>query len=484
MEIWNHVFMQDEVDGTRESSATLPRKNIDTGSSLERVAMVLQDVGELLRDRPVRAVLEEVADARPAAATAPTNATTSRSGSSASTRRATTFLIADGVQPSNEGRGYILRRMLRRVVSHARRLGIAGRVLRPLVAMRGRAGSATPTRSSSRTARSSSRSLGPRRSASRRRSARAWRCSTRRRARARDGRIVRATTPSACTTRSGSRSSSPRSSPRMPGLRGRRGPVRARCSTSSGARARAAAKKVEIGLDAGARAADRVRGLRAARGRGTDRALLDADHALLEVGRRGPGRCASFLDRTPFYAEGGGQVGDHGDDPHADRRRSASPTPSGPGRHSIMHVGRRRVGRGPRRPGRDRRDRPDPARGHRARAHVDPRVHWTLKHLLGEHARQAGSLVAPGRLRFDFPHPSAVPRDLLEEAELEANRRLARDDALAHLRDLDGRGEGARRRRRCSARSTATSCASWRSATTRRELCGGTHVPRTGHDRA
>ena len=57
-------------------------------------------------------------------------------------------------------------------------------------------------------------------------------------------------------------------------------------------------------------------------------------------------------------------------------------------------------------------------------------IHWTIKHLLGEHARQAGSLVAPGRLRFDFPHPSAVPQELLEEAELEANRRLARDDTV------------------------------------------------------
>jgi alanyl-tRNA synthetase len=63
------------------------------------------------------------------------------------------------------------------------------------------------------------------------------------------------------------------------------------------------------------------------------------------------------------------------------------------------------------------------ARAHSA-THI---VHWTLRHVLGEHARQAGSLVAPGRLRFDFPHHSAVPRDLLEQAEEIANTRVAED---------------------------------------------------------
>jgi alanyl-tRNA synthetase len=63
------------------------------------------------------------------------------------------------------------------------------------------------------------------------------------------------------------------------------------------------------------------------------------------------------------------------------------------------------------------------ARAHSA-THI---VHWTLRHVLGEHARQAGSLVAPGRLRFDFPHHAAVPRDLLEQAEELANMRVAQD---------------------------------------------------------
>ena len=106
-------------------------------------------------------------------------------------------------------------------------------------------------------------------------------------------------------------------------------------------------------------------------------------------------------------------------------------------------------------------------------------IHWTLKHLLGEHARQAGSLVAPGRLRFDFPHPSAVPFELLEEAELEANRRLARDDephifetSMDEAKKLGATmlfdekyGEVVR----------VVEIGDYS-----RELCGGTHVPRTG----
>jgi beta-glucuronidase len=57
-------------------------------------------------------------------------------------------------------------------------------------------------------------------------------------------------------------------------------------------------------------------------------------------------------------------------------------------------------------------------------------LHKALHEVLGEHARQAGSLVQPGRLRFDFPHPSSVPAGQLEEAELLANRRLALDDEV------------------------------------------------------
>ncbi|MGZ8580434.1 MAG: alanine--tRNA ligase-related protein, partial [Actinomycetota bacterium] len=134
MEIWNHVFTQHQVDEHAEIVGDLPAKNIDTGSSLERVAVALQDVGNFFETDLFEPLLDEVqslsgkhygADER--------NDTAIRIiGEHA---RATAFLVADGVQASNEGRGYILRRMLRRVVSSARQLGVEGEVLRPLVAV-------------------------------------------------------------------------------------------------------------------------------------------------------------------------------------------------------------------------------------------------------------------------------------------------------------------------------------------------------------
>src|SRR3990172_3258545 len=123
MEIWNHVFMQDEVDEQETILRELPAKNIDTGASVERVATVLQRVDNVFETDLLRPLLE-VAESL----SGKTHGRDERADVSlkviAEHGRATAFLIADGVQPSNEGRGYVLRRMLRRVVSHARRLGI------------------------------------------------------------------------------------------------------------------------------------------------------------------------------------------------------------------------------------------------------------------------------------------------------------------------------------------------------------------------
>jgi len=116
-----------------------------------------------------------------------------------------------------------------------------------------------------------------------------------------------------------------------------------------------------------------------------------------------------------------------------------------------------------------------------ARAHTSTHiVHWTLKHLLGEHARQAGSLVAPGRLRFDFPHPSAVPLEVLEEAELEANRRLALDDAVriyeTTFDEAKAQGAIALFGEKYGDLVRVVEVGDYS-----RELCGGTHVHRTGN---
>jgi alanyl-tRNA synthetase len=123
----------------------------------------------------------------------------------------------------------------------------------------------------------------------------------------------------------------------------------------------------------------------------------------------------------------------------------------------------------------DRERREATMRAHTA-THV---VHWTLRRVLGEHARQAGSLVAPGRLRFDFPHPSPIPREDLERAEELANLRLAEDAEVRALHttldEAKAMGAIALFGEKYGDRVRVVEIGDWS-----RELCGGTHVPHTG----
>ena len=132
MEIWNLVFIQDQVDADLKIIGELPAKNIDTGSSLERVATLLQGVDNVFETDAFVPLLE-VAESLSGRHHGHDDRDDVSLKVIAEHGRATTFLIADGVQPANEGRGYILRRMLRRVVTHSRRLGIEGTVLEPLI---------------------------------------------------------------------------------------------------------------------------------------------------------------------------------------------------------------------------------------------------------------------------------------------------------------------------------------------------------------
>ena len=150
----------------------------------------------------------------------------------------------------------------------------------------------------------------------------------------------------------------------------------------------------------------------------------------------------------------------------------------GPGR-AIVHRGV--VESGVVREGEDAYAQVDPdAREATARSHTATHiVHWTVRHLLGEHALQAGSLVVPGRLRFDFSHHQALPRDQLEQLEYEANRRLAEDSAVrAYETTMEyARSQGAialfGEKYGDIVRVVEVGDYS-------RELCGGTHVPHTG----
>ena len=131
MEIWNLVFSQFDSDG-KGHYERLPRPNIDTGMGLERLACVMQGVGNLFEVDTVQSVLhhvEHIADK-----TYGQNEKTDISIRVITDHiRSCTFMVSDGILPSNEGRGYVLRRLLRRAARHGRLLGIQGPFLVDLV---------------------------------------------------------------------------------------------------------------------------------------------------------------------------------------------------------------------------------------------------------------------------------------------------------------------------------------------------------------
>src|SRR5258707_1965023 len=129
IEIWNLVFMQFE-QVTREQRVALPRPSIDTGMGLERIAAVMQGKHDNYDIDLMRALILASADASPSAADGD-HAVSHRV--IADHLRASSFLIADGVLPANDGRGYVLRRIMRRAMRHASRIGVREPLLWRLV---------------------------------------------------------------------------------------------------------------------------------------------------------------------------------------------------------------------------------------------------------------------------------------------------------------------------------------------------------------
>jgi len=478
MEIWNHVFMQDEVDEHQVIVAELPAKNIDTGASVERVATVLQDVDNVFETDLFRPLLE-VAESLSGRKHGGDERTDVSLKVIAEHGRATAFLIADGVQPSNEGRGYLLRRMLRRVVSHARRLGIEGDVMPPIIERTVELfGEAYPELLENQAyveqvATSEEERFGG-------------------------------------TLRQGMTLFEQEVGKAPPGGR-LPGDVVFRLHDTFGfpkELTRELAQDAGLDIDEARfealMAEQRERAKRAAKkGRAEEELAevaaqagrteflgyerLEADARLVALLGDG-GRVSAaeqgaeirfVLDRTPFYAESGGQIGDHGVVRTPSGTIVVTDTTFGPG-DLIVHSGV--VDLGEAREGEevhaevDHHRREATARAHTA-THI---VHWTLRHLLGDHARQAGSLVAPGRLRFDFPHHSAVGWDTLEQAEEIANAKTSADDQVTIYETTfeEARNQGAIALfgEKYGELVRVVEVGDYSV-----ELCGGTHVPHTGN---
>ncbi|MGH2528383.1 MAG: alanine--tRNA ligase [Actinomycetota bacterium] len=489
MEIWNHVFMQDEVDDEESILRELPAKNIDTGSSVERVATVLQDVDNVFETDLLRPLLE-VAESLSGRTHGRDPAADVSLKVIAEHGRATTFLLADGVLPSNQGRGYVLRRMLRRVVSHARRLSIEAPVMEKLAARTVELfGDSYPELVENRAqVLNVAASEEERFAATLRQGMELFE-------KAIPQPLVTTSKPGPKTFGGGVLAGDvvfklhdtfgfpielTRELAEDRGLSVDEERFEALMAEQRG-RAKRAVKKERLGDELAdvASSAGRTEflGYRTLEADGRLVALV-TDGERTEVTEEGQD-VRLVLDRTPFYAESGGQIGDHGYVRTPGGLVRVVDAQWGPG-DVIVHTGI--VQSGEVREGEDAHAEVDRVRREStARAHTATHVvHWTLRHVLGEHARQAGSLVAPGRLRFDFPHHAAVPRDVLEQAEEVANRRLAEDSPVriyeTTFDEAKNQGAIALFGEKYGDFVRVVEVGDYSV-----ELCGGTHVPRTGN---
>ncbi len=430
-EIWNLVFMQDECDDQGEVLRPLPKQNIDTGSSLERVAMVLQDVANVFESdllRPLLALAEQLSG-HPYGRDERTDVALRIM---AEHGRATTFLMADGVLPSNEGRGYVLRRELRRLVTYARRLGVDRPVVRALAAKTIELmGDAYPElRANQAFVLQVAASEEERFVATYRQGMTLF-----------EGEVAKAKD-------AGTGVLSGEAAFRLHDTFGFQEQLTTELAAEEGLtvdqegfarlmeeqrrRAKDSAKKGDfaegaLGEVAASAGATEFVGYETLEADGVLAGLVVDGSSAAEAHE---GEHVRFvLSRTPFYAEGGGQVGDAGLVRTAGGVIRVTDTKPGPG-GTIVHDGL--VETGEVRAGEEAHGTVDgERRASTARSHTATHVlHHTLRHFLGEHARQAGSLVAPGRLRFDFTHHSNVPRESLEEVEYLANRRLGDDSPV------------------------------------------------------
>jgi alanyl-tRNA synthetase len=482
LELWNLVFMQFErsADGTL---TPLPRPSIDTGAGLERIAAILQGAAssfdtDLLR--PIIAAVEALTGKRYGAD--PKADVSMRV--IADHARATAFLVTDGVLPSNEGRGYVLRRILRRGLRHGRLLGleepfmavVTGRVVDLMQA-------AYPELAESRD----------------------YVARVTQNEEERFGHTLRVGLKLVESVVGELKTKGAAAIPGVEIFRlydtygfpvdllrdiaGEQGLALDEAGFEremADQRARARESWVgsgEVEVPAGLRdltaTMARVEPLwyQALQAEAVVLALLNGDGQVMPVLKEGE-TGEVLLDRTPFYPEAGGQVGDVGtlmsDGIAVEVLDTRRPVPG-----LVLH--RVRVKRGSLTRGQtvhalvDAARRKVTAKNHTA-THL---LHAALRQVLGDHVKQAGSLVAPDRLRFDFTHFSPLTDREMDRIEELVNEQVWENRALQiEVMDLDralALGAMALFGEKYGERVRVVTVPDFSL-----ELCGGTHVAATG----
>ena len=467
VEIWNLVFMQFDRDASGKLTP-LPKPSVDTGMGLERLAAVLQGVTSNY-DTDIFQTLIEAA----AAIVGVQDVSASSLKVIADHIRSSAFLITDGVLPSNEGRGYVLRRIIRRAIRHGYQLGCSEvffwKLVQPLVDVMGQA---YPELAKAQAGVEEA--------------------------------LLKEEQRFALTLEQGMKLLDEA----MDDLSGREipGDVVFRLYDTYGFPVdltRDIARERGLTLDmAGFERAmeqQRERARSASQFKGDSGKLLEIEAETGFVGYeqlRGQGKVLQILvngepverleagqdgvivlDETPFYAESGGQVGDSGKLVSAEASFEVSDTQkAGKG---IAHVGQLRLGQlavgDSVRAEVDEDRRADTARHHSA-THL---LHAALREVLGEHVQQKGSLVDAERLRFDFTQPEPVTPDQLAAIESLVNREIRRNSPVQtrvmSLDDAVASGAMALFGEKYDDDVRVVGMGGFST-----ELCGGTHVSRTG----
>ncbi len=479
VEIWNLVFMQFNRD-SEGVMTPLPRPSIDTGMGLERIAAVMQGKLSNYETDLIRPIVDYAAElANVVYGEDPRVDSALRIAADHS--RSTAFLIHDGVVPANEGRGYVLRKIMRRAMRHIRRIGLEEPFLYKMtgfVAEVMKPAYPELMKSIQRVARIVKDEE--------HRYATTYQVAERvfhDEVKAATAGVLPGTVAFKLYDTYGLALDEQQEMAREYGLGIDNAGFESEMEQQR-ERARASWKGTEKGIIA--EAYQELRALGATKFLGYETlSTPDAKVIGLLVDEKpvqsiGPNTKAEVvLDRTPFYAETGGQVGDNGELYSASGIKVATvesvyPPVTGLSVHRVVttdaiHVGdvlRAEVDAG---------SRHATMRNHTA-THL---LHAALRQVLGAHVKQAGSVVEPARLRFDFTHYTAMDSDEVAEVERLVNEQILRNSAVTtDVMALDQAlttGAMALFGEKYGDKVRVVSVPGFS-----RELCGGTHTSRTG----
>jgi len=486
IEIWNVVFMQNEqfADGTM---TPLDMQSIDTGMGLERIGALLQGHHDNYDTDLMRALIEASAHAT---SVDPDGDGNTHHRVIADHLRSTSFLIAEGVLPSNEGRGYVLRRIMRRAMRHAHLLGAKDPVMHKLVpALVQQMGAAYPELGQGQTLIEETLLNEEVR----------FKTTLDRGLKLLDDALVEVAEGEDLPGETAFKLYDTYGFPldlTQDALRekGRGADTDGFDSAMAAQKAKARAAWSGTGAEADATVwfdvAD-THGTTDFLGYDTTSAegqiaALVVDGALADKAK---GEVQIVLNQTPFYAESGGQVGDAGRLKTPTGEVEITDTKKVAG--VFIHIGN--VTKGEVATGQAAElvvdaERRDAIQANHSATHL---LNEALRNTLGDHIAQRGSLNAPDRLRFDFSHTKAVSLDALNKVEREINA-MIRQNSVVETRIMtpdDARGLGAQALfgekygdevRVVSMGRQAGSGKGTDGETYSLELCGGTHVSRLG----